>query len=499
MSQFLPLSNQKIRELLTEANLLKKTNSGQSDNFTFSGISCRSGEIGPGWIFSAISGNKFDGNLFIDQVLDQGASLILSEQEAALEKGPAMIVSDIRKAYALLVNAFLDFPSRKVKLIGITGTNGKTTTTFLVQSILQSAGIPTGVIGTTGVYFGDYRHELDNTTPDPMEIAEIQNRMVSLGAQCIVMEVSSHGIDQHRIFGMEFALGIFTNLTQDHLDYHRTMEAYANVKYAFFQNYLAGKPRIFNISDPWGMKFFQQSLPFAKAFGIHPDAEIRAENIIMEAGKETCFTLIYGDERQSIQMALTGHFNILNALAASAVREIFPVSLPAIAKGLNRVSHVPGRLEAVPNSADLHVFIDYAHTPDALENVLKTLRQLAPSEKIIAVFGCGGNRDKTKRPVMGKIAEEYADMLIVTNDNPRNETPLDIIEDIRAGFHNPAVEKMIEPDRAKAIRLALKSAQPGNLILIAGKGHEDYQIVKDVKHHFSDREEVLKYFGGLTE
>lgn len=487
-------TGKQIVELFSEYDLfLEQCRMKDADQYNTLAIDSR--KISKNDVFIAIAGSSADGNNFIPQAIENGASLIVTERPLSLNSVPAIRVTNTRKAYSLLSQFVTGNPTRNLTMIGVTGTNGKTTTTFLIQSILNKAGIPAAVIGTTGAFFRENYYPLAHTTPDCLDLMNTIRKCSDNGAQVIVMEVSSHGIDQERIYGVSFDLGIFTNITQDHLDYHKDLDSYARVKWRFFEENCQKSIGVYNIDDPRGMQFYQQA-PDGKrlSYGFSSEADIRSINdIISDHGMS--FTLNYKQETVDVQLALSGRFNILNSLAASSIKEVYNIPLSVIKDGLESVKKVPGRLEEVPNKAGIRVFVDYAHTPDALNNVLKTLREISSQGRVILVFGCGGDRDKEKRPLMGEIAGEMADYSIITSDNPRTEKPESIVLDIVRGIQKITyTDYEVIFDRRKAIYHALNKARDKDIILIAGKGHEEYQEIDGIRNHFSDREEVEKYF-----
>lgn len=482
-------------------------------------IAYDSRQVFPGVAFVCLKGEQADGHEFIPDAVKRGASALVvnhAQAEKALTLGiPYLCVEDTRKALPYIAAAFYGNPSRKLDLIGVTGTNGKTTTTYMIGSILQAAGEKTGVIGTVGVQIGGKpvpTQWTTSTTPESLDLQQLLSRMAEERVKRVVMEVTSHAIDQERTTACSFATAVFTNLTQDHLDYHKTMEAYQAAKERLFLEYpertgAKNFTTVINSDDPAGReiagKVEAQGHEVWRYAISSPDARLRAADIRVRPDG-TDFTVVEcGQDKQNypVSLKIGGLFNVLNALAAIGVARARGIAVHDIQKGLKNLARVPGRFEPVDTAGrGFHVLVDYAHTPDGLENVLKSARALEP-KRLIAVFGCGGNRDRTKRPKMGRIAQDLADRVVVTSDNPRKEEPdaiiAEILTGIEGGRENPKVR--VEADRRKAIRIALcEEARPGDIIVIAGKGHETYQIVGDQTLHFDDREvarEVLSECG----
>jgi UDP-N-acetylmuramoyl-L-alanyl-D-glutamate--2,6-diaminopimelate ligase len=459
------------------------------------GVCCDSRAVKPGFAFSAIRGSAVDGHDFIEGAIRNGATLILAEEEPA--QAPPTDVSyavtkDSRFALGALSDYFYGFPSRAMKVVGITGTNGKTTTSYLIASALKSAGLPCGRIGTIGHdLLAGKELEADNTTPESSDVHKMLGQMALNGGKYCAMEVSSHALEQGRVDSVRFAVGVFTNLTQDHLDYHGDMESYFEAKARLFTA-LGAKRAVINADDPYGARLMMMTPGIIATYGLSESADFRAENIRVTV-EGTCMTLKTPYGAFDIRSALVGRHNVYNILAACAAVMPEGVGKETFADGVSALTAVPGRFERVtPDGAPFAVIVDYAHTPDALENVLKTARLLLHGAgKLVAVFGCGGDRDKAKRPVMGRAAWALADRVIVTSDNPRTEDPGEIIKQALAGIvrkEKPDEALTVEPDRLSAIRVAIKGAGKGDIVIIAGKGHEEYQIVGKTKTHFDDRE-----------
>jgi len=461
---------------------------------------CREGSL-----FVAIPGLLTDGHRFIADAIRRGARFVVLEQDIPLPAGVAAIrVRESRRALGLLGRNFFSDPSSEIGLIAVTGTNGKTTVTYLLESILRAAGYRVGVLGTVNYRYGGKILPAPNTTPESFEMQRILREMADHGVTHCVCEVSSHAVDLKRVDDCAFDLGVFTNLTQDHLDYHKTMENYFQAKKRFFTEVLpaGGKNRplkaVINGDDPWGRRILRE-IGGVLTFGLEIPCDVTAEPFRLSLeGIEA--TLRFGPESLDIASPLLGRFNLCNILAAAAAARALGIPGRWIREGIAALAHVPGRLEKVSEAGQPAVFVDYAHTEDALENVLATLLEFRKG-RIITVFGCGGDRDRTKRPGMGKVAAAFSDLAIITSDNPRTEDPLEIIDDIERGMESGSTRYAPEEimngftgkgytvlaDRKAAIHLAVSVADSDDIILVAGKGHEDYQIVGTDKFPFDDR------------
>lgn len=454
------------------------------------GISYDSREVKEGDLFVCIKGQKYDGHNFAHEAIKRGARAILASRELDLPEDIALIkVEDPRRAMAQVAKRFFGDPSSALLLVGVTGTNGKTTTTYLVKSIFEAWGRPTGLIGTIQYMIADSVYPASRTTPESRDLQEFMARMVKAGARCAVMEVSSHAIDQGRIDGLDFDVGIFTNITQDHLDYHKSFEEYLRVKASFFEMLgREGKISIINVDDPNSGAILEYIPSGAVTYGLGEGARYRAYDVDL-APEGAAFKVAAPFGEIGLRLRLPGMFNVYNALGAFACGAESGVEPEAIKKGLEAVSGVPGRLERVDRGQDFSVIVDYAHTPDGLENVLKAISGFARGRKIV-VFGCGGDRDRGKRPKMGAIAARLADYVIITSDNPRSEEPEAICREVEAGVlevRSRGQDYHITVDRRQAICEAINLARPGDVVLIAGKGHETYQIFKDRTIDFDDR------------
>jgi UDP-N-acetylmuramoyl-L-alanyl-D-glutamate--2,6-diaminopimelate ligase len=462
--------------------------------------------VKPGSAFFAIKGYAADGHTFIQSAIENGAGTIILEDEAAFGDDNAkakninrILVRSSRKALAIISEEAFGNPSRKLRLIGVTGTNGKTTTTNLLKQILECRGEKCGLIGTIGIFIGSEFIPATHTTPESRDISELLARMADQGATTCVMEVSSHSIVLGRISALDFDIGVFTNLTQDHLDFHETMENYASAKQRFFTGLKETAVAITNSGSDYGEFMTEHCIANVHSYGLDDGTKFGNADIVASAIeyslRGTSFTIKkrYSDEQTVFQSKLVGKFNVENLLAAASALYfgVEGFSLEILSQAVPGIRPVRGRFEQIelPNSG--LAIIDYAHTPDALENVLLTIRSLDPDTKITTVFGCGGDRDRTKRPKMGAIADRLSDAVIITNDNPRSEDPHAIAHDIIQGIPmKKRIDTEIILDRAEAIQTALDASGEVDVILIAGKGHEDYQIIGKEKKHFDDREVV---------
>jgi UDP-N-acetylmuramoyl-L-alanyl-D-glutamate--2,6-diaminopimelate ligase len=471
------------------------------------GIAYDSRRVQPGDLFVCVRGLKSDGMDFLPDALRRGAAAALVEAPA-LEQRPAvgkalpvplLVVPSAREAMSLAAAVHYGYPSRALGLVGVTGTNGKTTTTYLVESICRAAGRKSGVIGTIGCRIGDQAVPVAHTTPEGPDLQALLRQMLDEGVECAAMEVSSHALALQRTLGCEFDVGVFTNLTQDHLDFHRDLEEYFNAKALLFREYPRASRKAFtavvNVDDPYGRRLGGSlALPSAASsegrvvtYGMGEEADLRAGDVEASA-TALSYTLHADSEARRVRLRIGGRFNVYNSLAAAGAARALGIGWETILAGLGAARGVPGRFESVEEGQPFSVIVDYAHSPDGLENVLRSARALAP-RRLAVVFGCGGDRDRGKRPIMGSIAARLADRVFLTSDNPRSEEPGAILEEILAGI--PPEERArvsVDPDRRSAIFAAVAAAQPGELVLIAGKGHEDYQIFAHGTIHFDDRE-----------
>jgi UDP-N-acetylmuramoyl-L-alanyl-D-glutamate--2,6-diaminopimelate ligase len=446
--------------------------------------------VQPGDLFIARSGGKNDGLAFLADAAKRGSVAAIACQAPADAPLPVIAVSDPARAGSVLANAFRGDPSHTVKVLGITGTNGKTTTAYLIRHLLTKAGQKCGMIGTVEIDNGQVHTEATMTTPGAIDVADLLGTMRDNGCKACAIETSSHALDQQRVAGIRFAGAGFTNLTQDHLDYHKTMDAYGAAKAKLFASLGETAVAAVNADSEWSAKMIANCSARLIRFGLGKEADYRAKDVAITA-HGTHFILHTPDGRAEVSMPMIGRHNIENALcAASLVGEVFGLTVHQIATGLRDAMGAPGRLQPVKAGQPFACFIDYAHTPDGLVNVLSALRPLTKG-RLRVLFGCGGDRDRKKRPLMAATCEELADEIYVTSDNPRTEQPRAIITDIMAGFRSTARVR-VEPDRRTAINLILQEADPSDVVLIAGKGHENYQIMGVTKHHFDDVEEAIK-------
>ncbi len=457
-------------------------------------VVCNSQKVIPGALFFCLKGQKTDGHRFLVEAVKKGAVAAVVSQPVEAEGITLLRVPDGRRAMALLAACFYGRPAEKLRLIGVTGTNGKSTSAILIEELLRRSGRKTGLIGTILTRIGERVLPATLTTPDSPDLQRLLAEMLREGVEDVSMEVSSHSLVMDRVFGCPFRLGAFTNLTQDHLDFHGTMEAYFEAKLRLFESLAPGGIAVVNGDDPAGIRIGQMTRAKVLSYGLGAGCEVRAANIRTRL-EGTHFTLSSPWGTAEVRLRLIGLFNVYNSLTAVTSALALGLSLKQIEEILPAIPPVRGRFETVSAGQDFTVVVDYAHTPDGLSNVLKAARALSP-RKLIVVFGCGGDRDRTKRSLMGREAATLADLPIVTSDNPRTEDPLGIIREIEKGVEGRGVEYLVEPDRREAIRLALSRAVSGDLVLIAGKGHEDYQIFRERTIHFDDAEVVREILSG---
>ncbi|MGE5417200.1 MAG: UDP-N-acetylmuramoyl-L-alanyl-D-glutamate--2,6-diaminopimelate ligase [Acidobacteriota bacterium] len=458
-------------------------------NAPISGIEYDSRRIRKGSLFVCIPGTKTDGHLFVPEALKKGATALVVEK--AVEAPPectVIKVTDTHKLLPAMAASFYGHPSRDLRVIGVTGTNGKTTTTHLIKAILEEAGHKVGLIGTLYASWQGQTEHLANTTPESLDIERFMSRVKSEGGSYVVMEVSSHALDMGRVKEIDFDVAVFTNLTQDHLDYHKTLENYRNAKGILFAGLANDKGNfaVANADDEAGPYFVEVAATETITYGLSDKSRIRAVEPQVTASGST-FDVVYPGGKMCVRLKLAGLFNVYNALASIGFALQEGIAPSKIKKALEKVTGVSGRFESVNEGQEFTVIVDYAHTPDGLENVLRTARQIVEG-RMITVFGCGGDRDRKKRPIMGKIAAQLSDFSFVTSDNPRSEEPMAIIEEILVGMKDvEGAHYAVIPDRRDAIHHAIKMAAKGDIIMIAGKGHEDYQIIKGVTYPFDDR------------
>jgi UDP-N-acetylmuramoyl-L-alanyl-D-glutamate--2,6-diaminopimelate ligase len=455
------------------------------------GIEYDSRRVEKDYLFFAFSGSRVDGRRFAADAVAKGALAVVSEQTAPADFNGAWIeVSHGREALATAARNFYQRPDERVLFTGITGTNGKTTTSYLIDAILRAAGSVTAMIGTIEYRMAGEVRPAVNTTPESLDVLKLATELEERGGDRLIMEVSSHALALGRVFGISFHTAVFTNLTRDHLDFHHTMEEYAAAKALLF---VSPKWAILNAEEPASARM--RGTGRVIWYGIER-GDLRAENI--SSGFDGLkFDLVYEGMRERVESPLNGRINVMNILAAAGAGLSYGIDFGTIARGVSELRAVPGRFERVDLGQPFLVVVDYAHTDDALRNVIKVARDLTKG-RVITLFGCGGDRDRTKRPLMGMAAAELSDYVVLTSDNPRSEDPLAIMNDAMVGLNRFDTPHVAEPDRAKAIRVALTQAKPGDVVLIAGKGHENYQVLKDRTIHFDDREtasEVLRSLG----
>lgn len=504
-----------LRELLHTPGIRAP---GGLEDVTVQGLACDSRRVRDGYVFFALAGQLADGHDYVEDAVRRGAAAVVVERSVPVPpEAPCVRVPDTRVAMAHAAAAFFGHPSRGLVLVGVTGTNGKTTVTYLLDAIFSTAGDPCGVIGTISQRYGGWQRPSPLTTPEAIDTEELLSDMIRAEVRFVAMEVSSHALDLHRVEGLDFDGAVFTNLSRDHLDYHGDMESYFHSKARLFTECLpaGAKERPFaviNADDPRGLDLVRLAeeaglvtLTYGKSsqWVIHP--------VGFESDIEGLRgTLACGPQRIEFASPLMGELNLENILAAAGTAWALGLGPDAIAAGLSRLQRVPGRLERVPNGLGITLVVDYAHTPDALGKVIRALRGLTRA-RLITVFGCGGDRDSGKRPVMGEIAASESDCVVLTSDNPRGEDPLAIIHDIEEGVRGRGMRRLqesdpagsrtgyrVEPDRRSAIRLGLSMAAPGDVLLVAGKGHEDYQIVGGRRLQFDDRQVLREEVHGVA-
>jgi UDP-N-acetylmuramoyl-L-alanyl-D-glutamate--2,6-diaminopimelate ligase len=464
------------------------------------GIAYHSGAVKPGFLFVAIEGFKVSGQQYIDEAVNRGAVAVATTDVNSVHKNWVTVIQtkSPRRFLAQAANRFYDFPARKLSLVGITGTNGKTTTAFLVRSMARQAGIEPGFVGTIEYYDGGDTVKAGQTTPESLDFVQLLARLVEKQVPLCIAEVSSHSLALDRVFDLDFKVGAFTNLTQDHLDFHRTLDSYREAKMRLFTALIPSAAAVTNFDDAMGREIPHQTKARVIAYGTRPDLEpapaiwgkvtgVRPDGLDCE---------VHIDARTwPVRLKLIGRHNLSNLLAAIGTGKALGWTPELMAAGAEALAAVPGRLEPVDVGQPFRVYVDFAHTPDALRRVLSTVREFTTG-RVIVVFGCGGDRDRGKRPLMGDVVVQLADMAIVTSDNPRGESPQAIIDEIVRGMG--AAARVVEPDRKEAIRRALAEAKPGDAVVVAGKGHEDYQIVGTERRHFDDRETVRELLKGMA-
>ena len=451
-------------------------------------------------LFIAFDGATVDGHNYIDKAVAAGAVAVIVSKPVTVPDDVCVItVSDTRQAMMVCVPYFFDYPANRMRMVGVTGTNGKTTTTHMIRHILKAQGHKVGVIGTVHIMIGDTSYPIHNTTPDVVDLQHILHQMVQENVEYCVMEVSSHALALGRVSGVEFDTAVFTNLTQDHLDFHKTFENYLAAKCKLFEQVSApnqvkdNKGAVINIDDSYGHRVMGKTTAPTITYSTLGKGTLNASDVHMST-KNSQYTVNYKGESYPVSMNTTGLFNVYNTLAAIGACLQEGISMEAIDTALKTFSSVPGRFELIEEGQDFAVVVDYAHTPDGLQNILETAKAIKEN-RIIIVFGCGGDRDATKRPIMGRIAAEYGDKIYVTSDNPRTEDPVQIVKDVEVGVKEAlrdGTSYEVIVDRREAINHAIHDAKAGDIVIIAGKGHENYQILKNETIHFDDREEARK-------
>jgi UDP-N-acetylmuramoyl-L-alanyl-D-glutamate--2,6-diaminopimelate ligase len=476
----------KLSDLIKDIQVLQTTG---DTNLSLSGITFDSRGVLPGYLFVAVKGTLSDGHDYIEKAIASGASAVVCEQIPVLPASDSIFVrvADSARALGILASAWYGHPSQRFNLIGITGTNGKTTTITLLHRLFNQLGYKTGCFTTIRNYIGNETIEATHTTPDPLQLNRLMKDMADSGCEYVFMEVSSHALIQKRVEGLQFRGGIFSNITHDHLDYHKTFEEYIRAKKLFFDGMPAGAFALINSDDKNGRVMVQNTRSAVSYYGLRSMAEFKGR--ILESHLNGMLLSIDNTE---FWTRFIGEFNAYNILAVYSCAMLLGQKKEEVIRLLSSMETVEGRFQYVQSDKGITAVVDYAHTPDAVQNVLKTIAQIRKGkEHVITVIGAGGNRDKTKRPVMARVAAEMSDRLILTADNPRNEDPVEIINDMKAGLEPELLDKtIIQPDRTEAIKTAFMLAQSGDIILIAGKGHENYQEIRGVKHHFNDFEVI---------
>jgi UDP-N-acetylmuramoyl-L-alanyl-D-glutamate--2,6-diaminopimelate ligase len=481
----------KLKKILKNISCIEIKGSKDID---ITGVCCDSKLVFPGNLFIAISGTNYDGAKFIPEAISAGAVAVVTDMyDPFIDKSITQVIhDDVRAIQSSIAETYYDSPSKNLMMIGVSGTNGKTTTSYLIKHILESVSYSTGLIGTVEYIVGPIRHFASITTPDSITNQKLLREMVNNDCKAAVMEVTSHGIDQGRIKNIDFDIKVFTNLTQDHLDYHSTFENYASTKKQFFDDAATSKKKLVAVinKDSDYSDYMSKDINYKiMSYGITTKADVVAE-IIDYSINGTSFYVTYNGEKEKVISPLIGDFNIYNILAAIAVGISIGLTLKVLAKSLAKFPQIPGRMERVKTKSNKHIFIDFAHTEDALENTLTMLNKIKKG-RIISIFGCGGQRDNDKRPKMARVCEKLSDLCIVTNDNPRKEDPEDICRQIIKGFDcNDSYR--VELNRYKAIKLGIDYARDDDIVLIAGKGHEETQIFANRTDEFNDKKVVIE-------
>ena len=483
-----------LKDILTGIELLQVKGSLEIE---INALVFDSRKVQPGNVFFAIRGFAVDGHNFIPQVIENGCNIIVSEESFEAKEGTTLlIVNSTSQALGQMASNFYDRPSEKLKLVGVTGTNGKTTTTTLLFNLFKGLGYHCGLLSTVVNKIGDRDVPSTHTTPDPVSLNALLAEMVNDGCSHCFMEVSSHAVHQHRVEGLYFTGGVFTNITHDHLDYHKTFSEYIRVKKAFFDGLPSGAFALTNFDDKNGSVMLQNTQASKYSFALKSPADFKAK--VLENQFSGLVLSIQGTE---LWTRLIGDFNAYNLLAVYAVSQLLGEESTEVMTELSKLESVEGRFQYFKSDTDITAIVDYAHTPDALENVLKTIKNIrTKNETVFTVVGCGGDRDKTKRPKMAEIACEMSDKVILTSDNPRTEDPNSILEEMMAGVPGQHFKKVLSIlDREQAIKTAISMAEPGDILLVAGKGHEKYQEINGVKHDFDDLKTTIELFKKLEK
>ena len=479
----------KLREILYGIDVLDFSGDMDTD---IEGICYDSRKASEGDVFICIKGFSSNGHEYASKAYEKGCRVFMVQDDIDVEGATVVKVENTRREMAKAASNFYNNPSKDIQLTGVTGTNGKTTITYLVKSSLESMGRDSGIVGTIKTYTGKRDVESERTTPESLELQQYFHEMVENGIDSCVMEVSSHSLELDRVCGCDFKYGIFTNLTPEHMDFHGDIESYMNAKEKLF--HMTSKANIINIDDEWGRRIYE-NVKCAKAkrisYAIREKADIMAKDVKISS-EGVKYTMVTPDYEIDIELSIPGEFSVYNSLAAAALLYAMEVPKEQIQMSIGLCKGVPGRFESISGNGGETVIVDYAHTPDALENILRAAGSFAKG-RIITVFGCGGDRDTTKRPVMGGISQKYSDVSIVTSDNPRTEDPDRIINDVLGGMDTNAQDYQVEKEREIAIKKAVSMAKEGDVVVIAGKGHETYQIIGSEKIHFDDREIARKY------
>ena len=483
-----------LKDILTGIELLQVKGSLEIET---NALVFDSRKVQPGNVFFAIRGFAVDGHNFIPQVIESGCNIIVSEESFEAKEGTTLlVVNSTSQALGQMASNFYDRPSEKLKLVGVTGTNGKTTTTTLLFNLFKGLGYHCGLLSTVVNKIGDRDVPSTHTTPDPVSLNALLAEMVNDGCSHCFMEVSSHAVHQHRVEGLYFTGGVFTNITHDHLDYHKTFSEYIRVKKAFFDGLPSGAFALTNFDDKNGSVMLQNTQASKYSFALKSPADFKAK--VLENQFSGLVLSIQGTE---LWTRLIGDFNAYNLLAVYAVSQLLGEESTEVMTELSKLESVEGRFQYFKSDTDITAIVDYAHTPDALENVLKTIKNIrTKNETVFTVVGCGGDRDKTKRPKMAEIACEMSDKVILTSDNPRTEDPNSILEEMMVGVPGQHFKKVLSIlDREQAIKTAISMAEPGDILLVAGKGHEKYQEINGVKHDFDDLKTTIELFKKLEK